>query len=112
MIYLASPYTSMLAEQREERFQAALRYTKFCMLRGETIFSPIVYGHNFSGDAAMIPFEPWQTFNEEMIIRSTELRILCLPGWKDSRGVEAEIEFALRNGIRVKAVKDIPHESV
>lgn len=102
MIYLASPYTHDNAFRRIRRYQQAHAYTLKCMQRGEQIFSPIVYGHEFAvKDASVIPFSYWQPFNEHMIRNSAELRVLTIEGWKESRGVQAEISFAFDIGVPV-----------
>lgn len=108
MIYLASPYTHELASIRFQRYRAALAYTILAMQKGETIFSPIVYGQPFAEiDPGLVPFERWQTFNESIMLICTEFRILKLEGWQTSCGIRAEIDFAERNFIEVTTVEPL-----
>lgn len=108
MIYLASPYTHERADIRNLRYRQTLIYTQHCMTKGEIIFSPIVYGHPFVefGESA-IYHAYWQTFNEEILLACSELRVLKLEGWLTSRGVRAEVDYAERMGIEVRTVEPI-----
>jgi len=108
MIYLASPYTHYQPQIRNSRFQAALRYTHLQMQMGNLIFSPIVYGHSFSTlDSNLIPFEAWTDFNDQMLLLASNIHILTLEGWKESRGISYEIGKALENSIPVSYVEPL-----
>ena len=102
MIYLASPYTSPYASVRSTRFHAVRNYANLCMQRGETVISPIAYGHQFEINYNTgVAFKYWKDLSERLILASNEVRVLQLPGWKKSFGVAHEIEFAKHNGIKV-----------
>lgn len=108
MIYLASPYTHERADIRALRYRQALYYCRFAMEKGETIFSPVVYGHPFVAfGLEAIPYEYWQPFNEHMILASCELRILKSAGWQTSRGIRAEVDLAERHGIKVTTAEPL-----
>lgn len=89
MLYLASPYSGSPAE-RMSRYHQALVFTERHLLRGHQIFSPIVYGHPFAGSVGTSA-AAWQEFNAWMIDACSEMWILTLPGWKESKGVSQEI---------------------
>jgi len=73
------------------------KYTYQCMCLGETVFSPIVYGHEFVNfDERAITSSYWKSFNDHMLITADSVRVLMLPGWCSSVGVAAEIELANR----------------
>ena len=98
MIYIASPYTHKNPAIMQQRYQMALRYTMLCQRRGEVVFSPIAYGHQFAlKDSAFVPFTIWEDFNQHILLASDELRILELSGWRNSKGIEAEVQFADRS---------------
>ena len=102
MIYLASPYSSALQTVRHNRYIQARDYTARQLFLGEVIFSPIVYGHIFA-EAHALPTDArsWWQFNQAMMVRAVEIRVLQLPGWSESRGVAMEISFASENGIPI-----------
>ena len=108
MIYIASPYTSDYPMIRNARFISAKNYTMFCMNKGETVFSPIVYGHAFmdlaEDEKTFMQFTSWVDFNEHMLIHSDEMRILTLQGWEESAGIAYEKELCLAHGIPIKLV--------
>lgn len=102
MIYLASPYSHPDRVIRNQRFLCALNYSNRCLKRGESIFSPIVYGHVFAEfGLAKTDHLSWLSFNETMLGLASEIRVLTLPGWKDSLGIEHELAFAEARGIPV-----------
>jgi hypothetical protein len=59
-------------------------------------YSPIVHAHAAAKQYEMpTDFAFWRAYNEAMLASSHGLIVLTLPGWQDSKGVTAEIEFAL-----------------
>ena len=79
----------------EQRYDAVLLKTSQLLSEGYKVFSPIVHCHSM----AMIwdmpkKFEFWQAYDEHMIDLADELWVLTLEGWRVSRGVQAEIEYA------------------
>lgn len=100
IIYIASPYTHPEKEVQEFRYARVFAYTSNLILQGLPAFSPIVYGHQFHlHNHAPADYEFWQDFNEQMLLASIVVRVLCLPGWEQSKGIAHEIQFASRNGI-------------
>ena len=93
MIYLASPYSHINPAVREERF-LQVRFVTVAMLRaGQPVFSPIVYGKDLEKQIGYT-FENWQILNDAMIKACEVMFVLCLDGWKESRGVAHEIKLA------------------
>ena len=97
MIYLASPYSSADPAIVQQRFEAATRYVAYYFRLGVPLLSPIVYchpiarTHSLPGDALF-----WQFLNEELVMRSSAMWVLKLPGWESSAGVTSEIALARR----------------
>jgi len=84
------------------RFHAARNYAHYCMQKGETIISPIAYGHQFATNyGARIDWKFWWALSERLILSSTELRILTLDGWQRSFGIAQERKLAENHGIPV-----------
>ena len=106
MIYIASPYTDSDPQVMEHRYQQVFRYCANLTMQGAVCFSPIVYGHQFFLAGHTPPnFEYWQSFNDHMLLASSEMRVLALPGYRQSRGVAYELDLADRNGIPVRLIK-------
>jgi len=101
-IYIASPYSHPAFSIREQRFEAVSEYTASMVKEGIVAYSPIAHSHPLAetygirGDFAF-----WAHQNYGMLCKASELRVLKLPGWESSEGVEAEIEFAHQCGIPV-----------
>lgn len=94
MIYLASPYSHADASVRERRFDAACVAAAFFMRTGQSVFSPIVHSHPLVRYGLPTDWEFWKSHDCEHLRRCDCVIVLTLEGWKDSRGVRAEIELA------------------
>jgi hypothetical protein len=103
IVYLACPYTHSDKKVEEERFQQISKIAADLNKKGIIAFSPITYGHTLLGYAE-IPsnWAFWQTFCLSFLEHSKELRVYKMEGWKESMGVQEEIEFAKRKGIKIK----------
>lgn len=102
MIYLASPYTHADPAVREERFQAVCRAAAELMRRGECVLSPIAHSHPIAAHGLPTTWEFWERLDREHLKRCDELVVLMLDGWKESRGVQAEIRIARELGKPVR----------
>lgn len=102
MIYLASPYSHPDDRVQEERYLQTMHAASLLMKRGLIIFSPIVHCRpmairfNLPHHAAF-----WQNYNFGMLAKADELKILCLDGWEESKGIAGEIREATRLGILI-----------
>ena len=95
MIYLASPYSDPNPQVRQMRFVYVCEAAAALMARGHHIFSPIAHTHPIktAGDLGG-GWDDWSRYDKWFIRHCEDLWVLCLPGWKDSKGVTAEIAFA------------------
>jgi hypothetical protein len=95
MIYVASPYSH---SDHSIRFQRYLQVREFVWLRmqmGETVISPIVYGHQFARDfSAPIDAHYWESFNLSLFLACNKVYVLKLAGWEKSYGIAMEIAWA------------------
>ena len=95
MIYLASPYSHPDPNVREQRYQAACRATAELLRSGEPAFSPIVHSHVLVRFGLPGDWEFWQRSDRALLCRCQRLVVLTLDGWRESRGVQAEIDLAI-----------------
>ncbi len=109
MIYLASPYSHNNPAIEEARFRMTRVYVAGKVKQGLALFSPIVYCHQFArefgypGDAKF-----WLDFNTRMMKAASMVEVLQLDGWRNSRGVAFEIDFAKELNIPVTFVEFNP----
>ena len=102
-VYLAAPYSHPNEKVREARAQVINQKCAKLMGEHNVVFSPITHSH------ALIdihPFEErtWPFFRIQdfsHIETCHELRVFCLPGWEESRGVKEEIEYARLMGKKI-----------
>lgn len=102
IIYLASPCSHPDADVREERFQAVCREAAKIMESGQMVFSPMAHGHPIAlyGDLPS-DWEYWAKYDRKLIEFCSELWVLMIDGWKESKGVINEIKIAMDLGKRV-----------
>jgi hypothetical protein len=106
-IYLASPYTDHDPLIVQQRFELAEEAVAEMLRIHMPVYSPIVHCHELAKKFNLPKdFEFWKEYNLSMLEAARELHILRLPGWKESRGVRAESNFALMHGIPV-AYRDL-----
>jgi len=95
MIYLASPYSHPDPAIQEERYREALQCVHYYAKRGLVVYSPIVHWHNVAkefelpGDAAF-----WAKQNQAMLEKASQIIVLNIEGWKESKGLDQEIGWA------------------
>lgn len=102
MIYLASPYSDPSPVVRENRYDLALDATAYLMRQGIVVFSPIVHCYEIQ-QRYKLPGDHnfWLTYDEGILRRCFAMWILCIEGWRESKGIASEMKFCERNNIRV-----------
>lgn len=110
-VYLASPYSSNKRGAGERmveeagRYHEAMRCFVWFTRRHVHVYSPIVHchparvKHGLPGDAAF-----WIEQNTLMIDNASGMLVLCLPGWRESLGVQAELGYAVKSECPVTLV--------
>lgn len=96
-IYLAAPYSSPHAEIREARVAEASRVAARLMEQGYVVFNPIAHGHAIAKHLPqdfLLDHHFWMKQVLPMLEICTWLIILPLEGWRESRGIEAERQYA------------------
>lgn len=106
-IYLASPYSHPDQEVREARYRAACRKAAQYATKGIAVFAPIVHSHPlvpYLPKEQCMDFDLWMRLDLPLLKDAAEMHVLCIAGWRESRGVTREIEFADYNKIPWKQV--------
>lgn len=105
MIYLASPYSSPDPAVREARFEAACRQAAEMLRCGIPVFSPIAHTHPIAKYGLPLEWASWEKYDREFLGMCSEVWVLMLGGWKESKGVQAEIRIAEEMGKPVVLVE-------
>ena len=100
--YLASPYSSVDADVREERYHKVMCHSANLLKKGIIAYSPIVYSHEMSKKFEM-PSDAdfWWFFNKIMLDKCDVLMVYKMQDWDKSKGVKQEIDYALENDIPI-----------
>ncbi len=98
-IYLACPYSYPEENVRLFRFKQANIAASKLMNEGHVVYSAISHTHPIAVDASLpLGWDYWQNVDEVFISLCHTLAVLKLPGWQESKGVNAEMEIAQRLG--------------
>jgi len=109
-IYLASPYTHKSELIRHKRYLEVAEVVARYLRKKLHVYSPIVHCHEIAKRFSLPKdFEFWSEYNYAMREQASCIHILELDGWMESRGVKAEIRYAMRNKIPLHM---IPHPLV
>jgi hypothetical protein len=103
MIYLASPYSSPDQLVRLGRFNHVCRHAAKMMAGGGVVFSPIAHTHPIA-EQGHLPtgWGYWEKVDRAFLAACTEMVVLRLPGWEQSKGVAAELKIAQEMGLPVR----------
>jgi len=102
LVYLASPYSAYKGG-RWEAFELVSRRAAGLMLSGNLVFCPIAHSHSIEmeGMSEKQDGDWWLRQDFAVLERCDEVWVYMMPGWKESYGVQAEIDFALAHNIPV-----------
>jgi hypothetical protein len=102
IIYLANPYSHPDPEVQAARYREALRVTAELTRMGYVVFSPIVHSHPLHvSEGVAGDWNFWKFIDFEFIRNAGALMVVPMPGYRESRGVTEEIEYAVKIGIPV-----------
>lgn len=102
MIYIGIPYTHPDKTVMEDRYKLVSSITAYLVKRGFIVFSPITYGHTLCEFEDMPrDFKFWNELCLSFLVTSDLLVCVKALGWEESRGLDAEMEFASENGISI-----------
>lgn len=100
--YLASPYSHKHRKVMERRYHQVVEVAAFLMANDKVIFCPIAHSHPI-GLVLDSPTDHafWERQDMPLLVHASSVIVLCLDGWKESRGVQREIAIARDLGIPV-----------
>lgn len=99
LIYLATPYSHPDQAVMEARFDAACRVTGELMQQGRKAFSPIAHTHPIAVRCDLPRgWDFWHAYDLAMLQACTELIVVKMPGWEQSKGIAGEIEIMKQLG--------------
>lgn len=98
-VYLATPYSHPDPSVRLDRYKEAVKFLRWCLWRRDWAYAPIVHTHDAAlGGGLPYEYEFWHDYNTEMITLSRGIFILTISGWRESRGIAAEVLLAEQIG--------------
>ena len=104
LVYLASPYTPHHGESVEDRVEKVTKIAARLMENGMEVFCPIAHSHAIAEhlpDALRYDHEFWMKQDLPVLDKCDMLIIAQLEGWKESKGVKEEFEFATKKGLPI-----------
>ena len=110
LVYIASPYSHDEEHVMQHRYEMVRDFTAGVMLHGSVVpYSPIVHCHDM-GKVNNLPktYNFWMQVDETFIRHCDEVWVLMIDGWDKSKGIQKEIEFAIR--LRIPVLYKLPHE--
>ena len=84
------------------------------MRQGEIVFSPIAHTHPIATMCDLPKdWEFWGKFDKAFIEQCSQVVVAMIPGWKDSKGINAEIAIAKDLGkpiryMRISHMRGVP----
>jgi nucleoside 2-deoxyribosyltransferase len=101
--YIASPYTDEDNRLRQKRYEAVCAVCAHYTDHGVIVFSPIAHWHPIAANFKLPKhFDFWSKLNFTFIERADSLIVAKIDGWDKSKGVKAEVEYALTLGKEVE----------
>lgn len=111
MIYMASPFSSEYPVIQDYRFTIACRAAGRLLGKGHFIYSPIAHTYAIAKECSLpMVLDFWHAFDRHTISVCKELWVLTIDGWRESKGVTAEIAIAHEFGIPVKYIDEQGNE--
>ena len=101
-LYLAIPYSG----QEPYSFQVANSEAGILMRQGFIVYSPISHTHPIAMECGLpTDWEYWKNIDTSFLEWCDEVHVVCIPGWKESKGVQAEIKIAIKLGKKIVYIK-------
>lgn len=97
--YVASPYSHPDAAVRAARYRAAQDAVRAAVQAGVSAYVPIAMTGGL-GDID-VSHEAWMEYDLPLLLRCDHVVVLTIEGWRESRGVQTEIEYAEREAKRI-----------
>ena len=106
LIYLASPYSHESPFVMLERFDTICCVAAKLMAEGVHLFCPIAHTHPIAVKGKLpTHFAFWEAYDRKVLKACQELWVCTMDGWRESKGVTAEIAIANEYGLPIKYVE-------
>lgn len=102
---VATPYSHPLAVVRELRFHAACRIAADLMRAGRIVYSPVAHSHPIAQHGLPTDWSYWERADRAFIEVCDDVVVLKLDGWRESEGVQCEIQIATELGKPVRYIE-------
>ena len=119
LVYLACPYSSKAPTKEEQlvekttRFELSNEAASELMGQGLSVFAPISMAHPIAIQCGLPgDWKFWEKFDTDFISCCSALYVLCIDGYKESTGVNAEIKIAKDFGIPIIYLEYDPNSPV
>lgn len=98
VIYLACPYSHEDPAVEQQRFMAVTQAAAELTSGGRTVFSPITMTHPITEairarDGKEPDHKGWMDFDQPFMEMCSEIYVLAISGWSESKGVQQEIRY-------------------
>ena len=112
LVFISSPYSHKDPEVMELNYELVSKFVLKLINSGVNATSPIAYGHPLV-KLGKLPssWEFWEEFCLSFLERSSKMIVYKIPGWENSIGMKAEIEFAEKNNIPIEYVEYVIRDS-
>lgn len=105
MIFVSAPYYDFDKDIIRSRVAIVSKYCGRLISEGKIAISPICLGHLVVEHCSMPnDFNYWEKYSIKVLSKCNELHVLKIKGWEESRGVSAEIKYAVRHKIKIKYI--------
>lgn len=101
LCYIAIPYSGTAEEKlyRENQFHRAVHELTVTFKR--TVVSPMLLLETTHRHDMPDTWQFWQDYCIKLLNHSSEMVVVCVPGWETSTGVRGEIDEAVKLGLTV-----------
>ena len=109
LVYIASPFAHSNEYIVETRVNFVNTYYVHLLKNNMNAISPVTVGNVLRKYISEHQWDNkfWMPLDLHLLEKCDEMHILCLAGWRNSKGVKEEIEFCERIGIPIKYVSII-----
>ena len=100
LVYFATPYSHESSEIVEERAQIAIEITRTIIKSQKTVipFTPIAYSHQYNELQGI----NWvRDIDTHFLIHCMAMAVVMIPGWRESKGIQEEINFCRKHDIPI-----------
>lgn len=93
VIYLALPYSHPDPKVRQFRYEQACITAYELMQQGRKVVCPVIHNHPLVLLGLKFGWYTWEGYDRLFMDICGEMIVLRLEGWKESEGVDGEIEY-------------------